>query len=367
MRKPGGVIIGVDILRYLSALMVALFHLGYLINQPGSTAARIAGGTHFTFPWPSDTFGVGRIGVQIFFVISGFVIAYTARKSDTLSFVQSRVLRLAPAAWICASVTLAVAFMIDMRGPAALGKAWVRSVAFLPFGEYIDGAYWTLAIECAFYALVLTMIATRMLKHLEKLFLLIACISTIFCLTVLVVRPELNHLVGDRYLQLALIVHGCEFAVGVFLWGLLFQGSSPLRIVGLVVGLVGGSIEVWHWVPTPGDGPLAAALWLASVVAITCSVIFNERLKHKLVEKGVTFARNMGLATYPLYLLHDLVGAALMKNLAIIGVPDGAGLAIALIVVSAAAYLIAVYLEPIIRAGLRSSFGVVGRFRQAWT
>ena len=59
-------------------------------------------------------------------------------------------MRLASAAWVCVTITLA-ALAAALRPDSALLTAWVRSFVFWPAGEQIDAAYWTLGIELAFY------------------------------------------------------------------------------------------------------------------------------------------------------------------------------------------------------------------------
>jgi len=304
---------------------------------------------------------IGRIGVQIFFVISGFVIAYSARKASTGSFLRSRVLRLVPAAWICATISLAVATFADNRGAVSLIASWVRSVVFFPKGEYIDGSYWTLGIECAFYAIVLMLIACNALRHLEKAFGVIALVSALFSATALVIRPELGGLVSNRALQLMLVVHGSDFAVGIFLWGLLFEGVSRLRVAGLMSGLIGGGIEVFYWVPLPQYRIWGVAIWLLSIAAIAASVRFNDRLQVRLSDRALALIRNAGLTTYPLYLLHDLIGAALMKQLAAFGVSQSLSLGAVLFAITTAAYLIATHAEPMVRSVLAPAMNLVQR------
>ena len=56
--------------------------------------------------------------------------------------------------------------------------------------------------------------------------------------------------------------------------------------------------------------------------------------------------RMLGLMTYPLYLLHNVVGAALLGRLAARGVPQDLALVLVLLAALAASYVIAAHLEP---------------------
>lgn len=365
MENKAGAIVGIDALRFVSAMMVVLFHLGWGINYPNSTPGRIAGGQYFDFPWPLDFFAIGRTGVQIFFVISGFVIAYTAGKGDSFAFFQSRVLRLVPAAWICASITLAFALFFDDRSTTKLVAAWIRSIAFIPFGKYIDGSYWTLGIECSFYAIVIIIMISNMMHHIEKIFLLVATISTLFCVTVLMICPEFNQLIGRRMFELMLLVHGCEFAVGIFLWAICYKGVSTIRVIGLAIGMLGGATEVWHRVPVHGYSVQAVTLWVVAVFCIALSVLANQQIRDTIGDIGVRLLRILGLATYPLYLLHNLVGAAIMRQASDFGLGALASFLFAIFILTGTSCIIAQYIEPIVRASLKPLFNVVANLRQA--
>ncbi|TIT70941.1 MAG: acyltransferase, partial [Mesorhizobium sp.] len=56
----------------------------------------------------------GWVGVQVFFVISGFVIAFSAENSTPLKFFEARVRRLAPAVWVCAPVSAIVLLLVGL-------------------------------------------------------------------------------------------------------------------------------------------------------------------------------------------------------------------------------------------------------------
>ena len=93
-------VVGLDILRVGAALYVMLFHLGYFHwivdpHMPMPTAFR---------PW-EPIFSLGWIGVEIFFVISGFVIAYSIQSISAAEFAVHRLRRLIPTAILCASIT----------------------------------------------------------------------------------------------------------------------------------------------------------------------------------------------------------------------------------------------------------------------
>ena len=92
--KAAGHIAGIDLLRFGAALAVAFYHLTVAIVAPTDSGVMLAGRATYPeayrFAWP------GFIGVEIFFVISGVVIAYSALNQTPWRFLSNRALRLFP-------------------------------------------------------------------------------------------------------------------------------------------------------------------------------------------------------------------------------------------------------------------------------
>ena len=110
-------------------------------------------------------------------MLSGFVICYSADGSTAAAFARSRLVRLMPAIWLCGTAT-ALAFII-IAGDRAAGLAWryLNTLVLWPIGPWIDGSYWTLPIEVAFYALVWLTLLHRRAPRLETVLTALALIS----------------------------------------------------------------------------------------------------------------------------------------------------------------------------------------------
>ena len=94
---------GLDLIRFISAVMVVLFHFSAL---GGEVPAWPVPPAEAPMGWLSPFTWMGWIGVQIFFVLSGFVIAASARGSTSVTFLKKRAIRLLPALWISACLAL---------------------------------------------------------------------------------------------------------------------------------------------------------------------------------------------------------------------------------------------------------------------
>ena len=158
-------LVGLDLIRFAAAAMVVWFHLSYWSwAGSGATARMVRGSVSFPDLAPYASFG--WVGVEIFFVLSGLVIAYSAEGKSSGSFALSRFLRLYPAAWICSTMTAVVLVAADMFSPVG----YIKSMLLWPKGKWVTGAYWTLGIEMAFYALVFLLLAMKRFDRIGQLF-----------------------------------------------------------------------------------------------------------------------------------------------------------------------------------------------------
>lgn len=166
---PKGRLATIDGLRGIAALAVTLFHL------------REA--THLSFPgWSppvlDDVFRFGYLGVDIFFVLSGFVIAFGLTGREVTAgyfgrFVLRRSLRLDPPYWTAIVLEL-LAVSLAARvgfGSGALPD-WRTLGLHLLYAQELAGAgsilpiFWTLCFEIQFYVVLVGAVAlSRTLRH----------------------------------------------------------------------------------------------------------------------------------------------------------------------------------------------------------
>jgi peptidoglycan/LPS O-acetylase OafA/YrhL len=161
----------VDALRGLAALSVMFFH--YLDRHEDVIG-------HATepliwFPW-------GFHGVQLFFVISGFVIFMTLERTrSAMDFIVSRFARLYPAYWAAMYFTLAAILLsgVPHHEPKSLTQVLLNLTMWQSlFGvPHVEGAYWTLYVELWFYVSMLALFVTGRLRQIE-LWLLVALVGT---------------------------------------------------------------------------------------------------------------------------------------------------------------------------------------------
>lgn len=140
---PRSRIPGLDLLRGLAALAVLWFHFAYAATFLNST-----------FPG----FDIGAYGVEVFFTISGYVILMTAyRAKDRRAFAVSRFIRLYPGFIACMSLTTAWVLYQGITPYQVSPAEWALNLTMVPRwlgARAVDGVYWSLKYEIAFYAVV---------------------------------------------------------------------------------------------------------------------------------------------------------------------------------------------------------------------
>ncbi|MFI7402829.1 acyltransferase family protein [Streptomyces sp. NPDC049541] len=142
-----------DGLRLIAALMVAAYHYG---GRGGEVTKAWGSSAKHQFPMLHGYFAYGCLGVQVFFVISGFVICMSGWGRPLKSFFASRASRLLPAYWAAILIVSAV-FALPMVAYKALSPSdTLVNLTMLqqPLGvDRVLGVCWTLWAEIRFYAL----------------------------------------------------------------------------------------------------------------------------------------------------------------------------------------------------------------------
>jgi peptidoglycan/LPS O-acetylase OafA/YrhL len=362
-RQPGEYLFGLDAIRFLAALTVCVFHLTWL--DP-----RVAGTAWF-----------GWIGVQVFFVISGLVIANSAQDRPPSAFLRARVLRLYPAAWACAALNLAplvVATMLQVSGrgfftPEDLVKMTIGSVTLVPFDTFMPmaflaTAYWTLPIELVFYGLIFLMLLTRNFHRIGQLAVTLCVASSAYLIAYSlhvfgwIKAPWLEFEYGLG--NLTLLRHGVFFGIGIltWMWTQKRLSRTGLAVMALAVSTAVLEIgcraaEIVEGSPaglnTPQVWLVSALVWIGAGAGIFASIRWAHVVA-RLPKSWLNILRIAGLSSYPLYLIHENVGRVPKFILASAGVPPLLAVVIGSLVAIAASVVVAMVAEPMLRGRLEA-------------
>lgn len=348
-RQP---LIMVELMRFACALAVMGCHygVGFWVS-PGERTRTLLPLVTYAAPG-RDVLTFGWLGVELFFVVSGMMIARSAVGVAAPEFLRRRAIRLAPAAWACGAITVAA---VTLAGGADAGllASWTRSTVFWPTGQQVDASYWTLGIECAFYLLVAgTLGGGGRPRRIEGIAYALAAASASFWIGCTLAGPEASLLYASRPFQLLLLPHGCFFALGILLSRIQADGLTPMRGGAIALALAAAAIEITvHATESRNETglatPVAAALAMfgLGVAALAAAERWQDALARRI---GPALARTIGLTTYPLYLVHQDAGAAIVGLLAGAGVGTGASLLVAAGATLVMAWAVARFAEPLI-------------------
>ena len=319
--------LSLDYIRFFAAFAVMAYHYGHHSwHAPdGAFGIRAAIGAPVRFealgPWTS----LGFLGVEVFFLISGFVIALSAEGRSAFEFFRARAVRLLPAYWsfvlLCLLVTLA--YVEGHNGEII--ERFARSIVMFPQGPWLDGIYWTLIVEIIFYLFIFVLLLANTFDRIE----LITFTWSILCFVLLSVAlatrlvgatpPALISLAAfvDSYASRPLLIStGPFFALGVAVYGLVRRGTTPWRLAFAAVAAAGGGIAVFFT-----SGSLGGVSVWALATGGTIWLIFFEagRAVRPVASWQARLARVIGLAAYPLYLVHNIIGAWVLGRLITFG------------------------------------------------
>lgn len=266
--------------RYIAAVAVVLFHTAGAFNAAYSVAS-------------ANIFNWGARGVDLFFLISGFVIgtSHFKKPQSAKVFIVNRFARIAPSYWLLSVIAIFVGLFSSIGGTPDGGpsKLVIWQISSIFFSSHLAGFAspvlyqgWSLEYEMYFYVLFALGIALRFSKMGLSAFIITAVTFSTFA-------PGFT-------------VKALGFVLGVLLAVLLNGYSWPkppvpkwllIAILASASGIcAGASLVDFAWIA--GCGSLVTALTL---IPLTSSGLVDR----------------LGSASYPLYLLQWFTVPAVVR------------------------------------------------------
>jgi peptidoglycan/LPS O-acetylase OafA/YrhL len=375
-----------DPLRFATALGVAIFHQMFWswawvsIGVPGferTVAADVLFPSAAPFTW------FGWVGVEIFFVISGFVIANSASKSSPTEFLLGRALRLYPAVWVCATATLLVLVLFGTEPVSKFIVPYIHAMTLVPkgvTGDWLDGVYWTLAAEAAFYGLVFCAMLTKKitLRHLAFGLTIYSAVFNAIALVVLscTTPSDLPYLIILMFrvpCAAFLCTHGCFFALGIWLFISANRELTRLEQAAVAVTVLSGVAEIYFFasffltcIPAIADQSALVPImvWAAAVGLIAWCANRNRRAASTpgtVSREAPAYLRTLGLITYPLYLTHNVIGTEVIRVLVDAGLDATSAVWVAIGMLVLLCWFICAKIEPSIRSAMMQAIAYFGQ------
>lgn len=302
----------IDALRAIAAVLVVVQHFfGDIVREAPNPQGPLAHMVDVSL----NSIDLGRFGVVLFFLISGFVVPFSIRGARPLrNFAVSRFFRLYPALWLA---VLALDVIFTWRNMAPSVATVVADMTMVPnlIGfPWLSGIYWTLTIELVFYVLCAVLFWRGVLFNplIVTLFALLLVGSTevpILARTVLGIGLPVQYIglhVSFLYCGLLLRLAMVEKSEGAG------AGAGILALVQLNVLLAIGDFSLAR-----GDGffllgklPIIAAYMLAFAVFI--GAVHRGKPRSALLSQG-------GAVSYSIYLFHGVAALLVYAFLPLTG------------------------------------------------
>lgn len=313
-----------DMLRGLAALSIVFYHF----------VERYDVLFHHTRP-PALRWTHGYYGVQLFFMISGWVIPLAAeRAQDAGRFAWARFTRLFPTYWVVGLITLTLVSLIGLPGRDI--PWWHSVVNVTMLQEYfdlrnIDGTYWSLQAELTFYLLVLLMVGLGKLRWLGVALLGWVAFGLAY-------EPLLRSITPAHAPTLIRHLERIFILEWMHLFGLgyvFYRMSRGHRFGPVCLGLI--VLGLWRQT----EVSLPWSVWLLVGYGVVFRMVMAGWLRFAAWRPLLA----LGAMSYPLYLIHSNPGYLVIRALESRGVPPEAAIAVAVALALVAAYALSRAIE----------------------
>jgi peptidoglycan/LPS O-acetylase OafA/YrhL len=341
-----------DILRILAILYIVLHH--YTFRGFAADNYSI-----LSFPQFTSVFKYGYLGVYLFLLISGYVMAMSAPNKGLKDFTVSRLLRLFPLFWIAISIIAVVTLLIGADRFQVTPLQYLSNLTM--FSENLgfaplDGAHWFMAVILRFNVIIAIIIMFKLTKYQEYLvgiWLLLA--GLVYFLDL----PIIDFFVMPIY---------APFIIG----GIIFylartKGWSIYRYTVIILSL---AFAIYTQIKT-SDLELhyqtGFSSYVVSGLVLGFYLIFYLLTWQKRPLKLPGILALLGAATFPLYLLHQYIGYMIFDYFGE-SVDKYLLLSLTTIAMIAASIVITKYVEPYVysksRKAVEATISATGRLFQ---
>ncbi|MEU4213414.1 acyltransferase [Streptomyces sp. NPDC026206] len=288
-----------DGFRLLAAVMVVAFHYTALRGGWGRPA-------HEVFPHLEIVTRYGWTGVEVFFLISGFVICMSTWGRTLGDFVVSRACRIYPAYWVAVLLTAGVVALWPQVRSVKNWDAVLTNLTMLQQGMGVwdvDGVYWTLFAELKFYVLFAIVVASGVTYRKCVLFCGVWTVAS-------VIAPSAHIKLLDIW---AMPLFSPYFVAGIAFY--LMHRFKPTALLWGIVGL--SLLLALHGVPKRvsdnADGVVPT--WPATLIIVLAFAMMALIAVGALDRVQWRWLATAGALTYPLYLLHQYIGMTIIYGL----------------------------------------------------
>lgn len=302
---------GIDCLRGVAIIAVVAYHFLYRFEAD-----------YLIRDWSLGWAPPLWLGVDLFFIVSGFCIAFTLMRSRSATeFWSARFARIQPAYMACAVITFFVVAAFGLPGREVDATALLANLIWLnatPVAPHVDGVYWSLVVELKFYALLgMLWLAFPDGRRLTLVWAALCALS--------VGVAQISPLIAEISL---LYPFNFMFLLGVMLFNWVGLGWAERLGCSAVVML----------------GVASAGRYADEAGGVMLVLGFAVALCRMRRVSGFRWLKAIGVLSYAWYLIHQNIGLIIMRKMGAVGL-DVAAVPAAVIATFALAWLVHVTLE----------------------
>lgn len=345
----------IQVLRGIASLLVVFLHV------TGNAAEILK--TRFLF----NFFEFGGSGVDIFFVLSGFIITYTSLKSissvnNLPAFARRRSIRIYPTYWIIITLLLIAQALL----PAFYRTHYsfnsinlISTYLLLPGHAMVNGVSWTLSYELFFYLIFCFAFIIRSKKIAFAVALLYGFI--------LILLPLLgyNYQNENSWVNLITFPMNVEFIMGVIAAAIIVK--LPQKIC--VSFIIGGSLIfiVDGFISNAGYRFFDNTFNRTALFGVPAFFIITGLVKYELENKLIVpkILLNLGEASYSLYLIHLPIIIVAFKILARLNIKNTFILHISILIVVALVCYACILFYQLVEKPILNKLNVIRKIKVA--
>lgn len=289
-----------DYCRFFAALSVLTYHYTFSGVNVGKVNS-------FQFDEVISSFTkYGYLGVELFFMISGFVIFFSATNKSATSFIVNRAVRLYPAYWFAVIFTSIASLAVGGEQFQIYISQVILNLTMLQsyFGVmHVDGVYWTLVYEVQFYVAVYFLILCGLKKYLVPIFLswpFVILLALIFGL--------------DHFILLG--GYFSYFAAGA-IFAILSDKVSTTRVISLLITYcLCVNYTITNVQITSIKNNMEYSNQVGWIIVTMFFAIFLYQISTRGRNLKLICSRLAGRLTYPIYLIHMHFGYIALNEFA---------------------------------------------------
>lgn len=298
-----------DLFRFIAAMAVMAFH--YLFIGPSLKL-------YSAFPdWLASASTYGHLGVELFFMISGFVIVMSAENQTWKNFLKGRFIRLFPLFWAACSITWVMSKVLDAPEPLLTDTfTYLTNLGMLTphlfHTKWVDGVYWTLTYEWFFYFGIAALLAIGHFHRQLWRYLAAWLVCSLILLSLS--KPDSAHV-----LKALRFFTGADYAA-YFVAGVCFYRIALSRAVAMDLYILAFSYLcamkslMVQYSEVAQSHFTAGSAGIAQFVVSVFFGLFFLLSTGKLEFLNRRVFLKLGVLTYGLYLTHSVIGYIIIAH-----------------------------------------------------